>query len=198
MWAKHKQQTGFTIVELLIVIVVIAILAAISIVAYNGIQARARDNIRYSDTKTIIKALEVYKADTGSYPITMATTVSGVPSISGCTSVNANGYSYSWATDGRWMKPLVDGGYLSKIPTPPLNDCSHYYSYLYVAAANATAYNCPSRTKGYYVLLVFGADGVYFPNDAASTASTTWKACPESNVSWGGSTKYWAFAKDDE
>lgn len=42
MWARHRQQTGFTIVELLIVIVVIGILAAITIVAYNGIQERAR------------------------------------------------------------------------------------------------------------------------------------------------------------
>jgi len=42
MWATNKQKSGFTIVELLIVIVVIAILAAISIVAYNGIQSRAR------------------------------------------------------------------------------------------------------------------------------------------------------------
>lgn len=40
---KNKM-TGFTIVELLIVVVVIAILAAITIVAYNGIQASARDS----------------------------------------------------------------------------------------------------------------------------------------------------------
>ena len=39
-WASKK--SGFTIVELLIVVVVIAILAAITIVAYNGIQNRAK------------------------------------------------------------------------------------------------------------------------------------------------------------
>lgn len=39
---RGRKQTGFTIVELLIVIVVIGILAAITIVAYNGIQERAR------------------------------------------------------------------------------------------------------------------------------------------------------------
>ena len=61
MWAKHKQ-TGFTIVELLIVIVVIAILAAITIVAFNGIQNRANDTAVKSDLANIAKQLEVTKA----------------------------------------------------------------------------------------------------------------------------------------
>ena len=56
---------GFTIVELLIVIVVIAILAAITIVAYNGIQGRALDSTRLSDLATIRKALEAYKTVNG-------------------------------------------------------------------------------------------------------------------------------------
>ena len=60
-WAR--KQTGFTIVELLIVIVVIAILAAITIVAYTGIQERARDSQRLSDIKAIEKALRLYAAD---------------------------------------------------------------------------------------------------------------------------------------
>ena len=63
-----KRQSGFTIVELLIVIVVIGILAAISVVAYNGIQQRARDSQRQSNIANIAKALEMYYIDNGRYP----------------------------------------------------------------------------------------------------------------------------------
>ena len=70
MWASTKQKSGFTIVELLIVIVVIAILAAISIVSYNGIQQRARDSERQSDINTMQKQLELFYTDRGYYPLT--------------------------------------------------------------------------------------------------------------------------------
>ncbi len=65
----RKSKNGFTIVELLIVIMVIAILAAISVVAYRGIQARARDSIRIKDLKEVQKLVEAYKAVHGSYPL---------------------------------------------------------------------------------------------------------------------------------
>jgi prepilin-type N-terminal cleavage/methylation domain-containing protein len=63
-----KSKSGFTIVELLIVIVVIAILAAISIVAYNGIQSRARDAERKSDISAIQKHIEIFYINNGFYP----------------------------------------------------------------------------------------------------------------------------------
>lgn len=56
---------GFTIVELLIVIVVIAILAAISLVAYNGIRERAQASSIASELKATKKAFLAYKETTG-------------------------------------------------------------------------------------------------------------------------------------
>jgi general secretion pathway protein G len=57
-----NRQHGFTIVELLIVIVVIGILAAIVIVAYNGVTSRASDNAVKSDLVNLAKEMEAYKA----------------------------------------------------------------------------------------------------------------------------------------
>ena len=56
MWARTRQ-TGFTIVELLIVIVVIGILAAITIVAYNGIQTRAQNTQRINEIQNVLRTI---------------------------------------------------------------------------------------------------------------------------------------------
>ena len=64
---KTKER-GFTIVELLIVIVVIAILAAITIVAYNGIQNRAKASTAQSLASQVAKKAEAYNTVESSYP----------------------------------------------------------------------------------------------------------------------------------
>jgi general secretion pathway protein G len=68
MISLKRTSRGFTIVELLIVIVVIGILAALVIVTYNGIQQRARDTERKTDIKGIQGQLEAYWADNAKYP----------------------------------------------------------------------------------------------------------------------------------
>lgn len=85
-WAsryKNKHTSGFTIVELLIVIVIIGILAAITVVAYNGIQNRAFNSRVQSDIKNVQKLVENYNAINGSYPSTGS--LSAVRTDSNCT-----------------------------------------------------------------------------------------------------------------
>lgn len=76
---RRSSQSAFTIVELLIVIVVIAILAAITIVSYNGIQERAQSAALRSDLSQISKQLKLFQADKGRYPTTVSTDCTASP-----------------------------------------------------------------------------------------------------------------------
>ena len=67
MTLKRKEQ-GFTIVELLIVIVVIGILAALVITTFTGIQQKARNTERQTDIKALHGQIEAYYAQNGKYP----------------------------------------------------------------------------------------------------------------------------------
>lgn len=60
--ALHRAR-GFTLVELVIAISVISVLATITVVAYNGVVARANDTQRIAAVATVRKALDMYRAD---------------------------------------------------------------------------------------------------------------------------------------
>ena len=75
---RSRQQTtkkGFTIVELLIVIVIIGILAAVTIVAYNGVTQRANEASLASDLNGASMLLATYRIDNGTYPTSNDCTV---------------------------------------------------------------------------------------------------------------------------
>lgn len=65
---KKRGQAGFTIVELLIVIVVIGILAALVVTTYGGIQAKARDSERQADLQALQTQIEAFYASNQYYP----------------------------------------------------------------------------------------------------------------------------------
>jgi len=64
----YKDQTAFTLVELLVIIAIIGILSTFVVVSLSGARSRSRDVKRISDVKTIQTALQLYSASFGSYP----------------------------------------------------------------------------------------------------------------------------------
>ena len=84
-----KQGSGFTIVELLIVIVVIGILAALVIVQFTNIQARARDTERKSDIRAVQSKVAEYYALNGKYPVSLSG-ITGLP-VEACKGPGGSG-----------------------------------------------------------------------------------------------------------
>lgn len=153
---------GFTVVELLLVIVVIAILAIISIVAFNGVQNKARDADRLADIQTIVKALETYKTNNGIYPDEVST-------------LNAGGWEVSNSVAGptNFLASLVSPNGISRVPVDPRNSVdqsgaanslsaswsgnNYIYFYYRYPAGNA---GCDVSKGEFYVLGVSRMDTV--------------------------------------
>ncbi len=63
-----KAQSGFTLIEVLVVITVVGILAAVVYSSFDGAREQARNKALMSELKEVQLALEVYKAQNGTYP----------------------------------------------------------------------------------------------------------------------------------
>jgi prepilin-type N-terminal cleavage/methylation domain len=100
----RSRNQSFTLIELLIVVAIIGILAALIIVSVTTAAARSRDASRAEQFKEIQNALSEYYIQNGSYP----------PQASWC-------YSLSGQSNGCFqqaLQPLITQGFLSALPTP--------------------------------------------------------------------------------
>jgi general secretion pathway protein G len=97
-----KTRSGFTIVELLVVIVVIAILAAITVVAYNGVQNRAQASALQADLSNAKKKIVLYAVDQGQYPSTLTGLVNSDLTVSkSAYDTTGNNYYYCYSVTSK-------------------------------------------------------------------------------------------------
>lgn len=67
----QSARSGFTLVELLVTIAIVALLAGLTIILYTSVQSRARDSDKKSDLQAISQALELYYQTNKKYPGTV-------------------------------------------------------------------------------------------------------------------------------
>lgn len=147
MMRRSNNLRGFTIVELLIVIVVIGILAAITIVAFNGIQNRTNNTKTVNAVSAYVKVLQLYKIDNGQHPD--ATSCLGL----GYVEARCHGGSALYVEDGGGLNTGFLSPYLQgKVPIPNTARVP-YTSTMYLAGAfynyNVAGYNTAGGGIGF-------------------------------------------------
>jgi prepilin-type N-terminal cleavage/methylation domain-containing protein len=138
----RKNNSGFTIVELLIVIVVIGVLAAITIVAYNGITNRANANASLSAATGATKKASAYNAEIGSWP----TAPSQLTGAASTTSYQLTGVTFATATSTTSNNTLtfISCGATVGVKIGYYDNAASSTVYLYTGSANST--NCTGTT----------------------------------------------------
>lgn len=93
------KKNGFTLIELLVAMTIVAILMGIALVSFQGARKSSRDGRRKADLEQIRSALEMYRADIGSYPAG-ASLAPLSPTYLAIPSDPIAGRSYVYSSDG--------------------------------------------------------------------------------------------------
>ncbi len=160
-----KKQSGFTLVEIMVSIVIMAIVSSAGVIVYSNAQKSVRNAKRTEDLKAITASIELYKTSTGTVPLQ-----NGFNCISSSLSV------------------LVPA-YMPVMPADPLDkgNAAGTYCYQYSSDTTATKFDVRANpnlsstgegftTGGSYEAVLYGADGTWCkdsdgPGDIATSGS---------------------------
>lgn len=118
-WSHMRPKKGFTLIEIVVVVGIIGLLAALTVLSLSRTQAKARDTKRVADLTAINTAVTAYITD--HYE---------PPKVADYTAADINGWDYSSESGGTFvdggdttfMKFLADGNYLPSVPLDPINN----------------------------------------------------------------------------
>lgn len=128
-----RSTRGFTLIELVVVISILAILSGVLVPRVSSHLKSARDARRLADIKAVRTAIEQYRLDKGNYPPANA---------------NSNYGGWDVSTDGDFIRVLSEQGYLDSDAVDPVNDATFQYRY-YVYGPGS--YGCSGESE-FYVL----------------------------------------------
>lgn len=167
-----RKNHGFTMIELLVVIVILGILSVIGLGSFNSSQMKARDSRRKADIRTIGDALEVYYNDFGGYPLSDSNggiLGCGVGAVEACSSGTI------------WQNSTNGTTYMVQIPEDPRGGIYYYisdgtYYQLYARLENTRDRDVPQDGSG---------NSEMYINPESETGSS---ACVTGNCNYGRSS----------